>query len=90
MNYQLLFPSQGLIGLHLRYDLTGVSPSGVVQVFEDRMLDDTEKLFSTAFALPVSRPALTHSFWSSMERERFILLDQWGNELHRSSTWISH
>jgi hypothetical protein len=88
MQYKLLFPSQGLIGLRLKCS-SDVSPEVISQVFENRMVEDAENLLSTAFALPISQPTLKHSFWSALERDRFLLCDKWGNELYCSSDWIS-
>jgi len=65
----------------------GIPPGGVIQLFENRMIDDSSRLFSTAQFLPVEESMMRNSLILATENDDFAILDRTHNPIYRSRNY---
>jgi hypothetical protein len=66
---------------------SGIPPGGVIQLFENRMIDDPLRLFSTAQFLPVDESMMRNSLLFATENDDFAIVDRTLNPIYRSRNY---
>ena len=65
----------------------GIPPGGIIQLFENRMIDDPLRLFSTAQFLPVDESMMRNSLVFATENDDFAIVDRTLNPIYRSRNY---